>query len=107
MATSYQDVVNFLSTATLTQDQQNALVRVWNARMKQVRTMKKVVAISRLRAGQKVSFPVKGGGTAMGTIEKVMRTNCWVNVATHMGGPANNVHTSRYYCPANCLTVIA
>jgi len=106
MTTTYEDVLKFLGNATITVDQQNLLVRVWNARMKQVRSMKKFAAIAGLRVGQKVTFRVKGGGTVSGVIDKVMRTNCWVNVATHMGGPVGNTHTTRYYCPSTGLTVV-
>ena len=95
MTTTYEDVLKFLGNATLTVNQQNLLVRVLNARMKQVRSMKKVAAIAGLRVGQKVTFRTKGGYDVAGEIQKVMRTNCWVLA-----------EGERWYCPSTCLTPI-
>jgi hypothetical protein len=92
---TFEQVMRYFVEGQIAPDQQKSLIAVWNARIKRERSTRKMEAAGGLRTGLRVSFPVRGGGTATGVIDRVMRTNCWVD----SGG-------RRYYCPATCLTVI-
>lgn len=90
--TTYDDVLNFMRTQPLTQEQRTQLVRVFNAQAK----FAKAVAASRLYVGQRVEWEGKNGLTKRGQITKVGRSNAHVLAD-------NGV---QWYCAASLLRAI-
>lgn len=90
--TTFNDVLTFIRTASMTQEQRTQLVRAFNAQAKAA----KAVAAARLYVGQRVEWEGKNGITKRGQITKVGRSNAHVLAD-------NGV---QWYCAASLLRAI-